>query len=118
MPLIGCNQHPNVTHSHEWFQQWEDRGVHTMQYFIEPVVLAINYAETLGYTHFVMLGLSGGGWSTTLAAAIDPRIQLSFPTAGSVPFDLKVWPYKGSDTGDYEQLLARPIYAVCDYTCM
>jgi hypothetical protein len=32
-----------------------------------------------------MLGLSGGGWSTTLAAAVDPRIQLSFPTAGSVP---------------------------------
>ena len=39
------------------------------------------------------------GWSTTLAAAVDPRIQLSFPTAGSVPFDLKVGPYRGSDTG-------------------
>jgi hypothetical protein len=118
MPLIGCNMHPGVPHGHQWFQQWEARGVHTMRYFIEPVVLAINYAETLGYTHFVMLGLSGGGWSTTLAAAIDPRIQLSFPTAGSVPFELKTGPYAGSDTGDYEQLVSRPIYSICDYTCM
>ena len=45
---------------------------------------------------FVMLGLSGGGWSTTLASAVDPRIQLSFPTAGSIPFDLKVGACKSS----------------------
>ena len=43
-----------------------------------------------------MLGLSGGGWSTTLASAVDPRIQLSFPTAGSIPFDLKVGACKSS----------------------
>lgn len=44
-------------------------GVHTIKYFIEPVVLAINYATSvLGYKRIVMLGLSGGGWSTTLAS--------------------------------------------------
>ena len=31
-----------------------------------------------------MIGLSGGGWSTTVAAALDPRIGLSLPVAGSV----------------------------------
>jgi hypothetical protein len=118
MPLIGCNAHPGVPSSHAWFEQWEEQGVHTMQYFIEPVVLAINYAQTLGYEKFILLGLSGGGWSTTLAAAVDPRIQLSFPTAGSVPFDLKVGPYEGADMGDYEQLVARPIYHICGYECM
>ena len=89
-----------------------------MQYFIEPVVLTINYAQTLGYERFVMLGLSAGGWSTTLAAAVDPRIQLSFPTAGSVPFNLKIGPYEGADMNDYEQLAARPIYHICGYECM
>ena len=49
---------------------------------------------------FVMLGLSGGGWSTTLASAVDPRIQLSFPTAGSIPFDLKVGACKRSSADD------------------
>ena len=90
-----------------------------MKYFIEPVVLAVNHAiNQLGYKHVVMLGLSGGGWTTTLAAAIDPRIAVSFPTAGSIPFEMKVGPYGSSDKGDYEQLAARPIYSVCNYTCM
>jgi hypothetical protein len=29
-----------------------------------------------------MAGLSGGGWSTTFASAIDKRIAGSFPIAG------------------------------------
>lgn len=32
------------------------------------VVLAVNYAQTLGYKHIVMLGLSGGGWTTTIVS--------------------------------------------------
>ena len=29
-----------------------------------------------------MIGLSGGGWTTAVEAAIDPRIKLSIPVAG------------------------------------
>ena len=32
-----------------------------------------------------MVGLSGGGWTTTLASAIIPDIKLSIPIAGSIP---------------------------------
>ena len=32
-----------------------------------------------------MLGLSGGGWTTTVASAVVTDIDLSFPTAGSMP---------------------------------
>jgi dienelactone hydrolase len=60
--------------------------VSSMKFFVEPVILAINYAKTLGYKRIVMVGLSGGGWTTTVAAAIDPRIDLSIPVAGSLPF--------------------------------
>ena len=75
--------------THEWFQQWEDKGDYTMRFFIEPVVLAVNYAEALGYDEIVMLGLSGGGWTTTVSAAVDSRIKLSIPVAGSVRANMR-----------------------------
>ena len=43
------------------------------------------YAKSLGYKHVVMLGLSGGGWTTTVASAVVTDITLSIPTAGSMP---------------------------------
>lgn len=85
MPLIGCNTHAGASGGHAWFKQWEEKGDHTMRYFIEPVALAAGYAKTLGYKHIVMVGLSGGGWTTTVAAAVVTDIELSFPTAGSTP---------------------------------
>jgi hypothetical protein len=32
-----------------------------------------------------MIGLSGGGWTTAMMAAIDQRIELSVPVAGTAP---------------------------------
>jgi hypothetical protein len=88
-----------------------------MRFFVEPVSLAINFALTQGYERFVMVGLSGGGWSTTVASALDKRIGLSFPVAGSVPFSMRAnspW----HDGGDFEQERERSIYEACDYECM
>ena len=54
--------------------------------FLEPVIQNINYLETLpGFSDITMIGLSGGGWTTHMAAAIDTRVRLSFPVAGSAP---------------------------------
>ena len=88
MPLYGCNGNtPYETSSHhEWFEQWELKGDFPLRFFIEPVILSVNYAvNVLGYKHVVLVGLSGGGWTTTVTAAVDPRIKLSIPIAGSVP---------------------------------
>merc|ERR1711957_433409 len=92
MPLIGCNKAPQYGSpgGHQWFQQWEDKGDYTMRYFIEPVALTAWYAKSLGYKHIVMVGLSGGGWTTTVASAVVTDIELSIPVAGSVP----KWPTK------------------------
>src|SRR5436189_4849979 len=46
-----------------------------------------------------MVGLSGGGWTTTICAAIDPRIRFSFPVAGTIPLALRT----GGSVGDREQ---------------
>jgi len=82
-------------------------GSSPIKFFVEPVVVAMNYLGStqspVRYTDFNMVGLSGGGWTTTLAAAIDPRIKLSFPVAGTVPMYLRVEPYNH----DIEQYLPQ-----------
>ena len=84
--LVGCAacRYGNPRR-HAWFQQYEDKGDYTMRYFIEPVALAAGYAKSLGYKHVVMMGLSGGGWTTTVASSVVTDIELSFPVAGSMP---------------------------------
>jgi hypothetical protein len=67
--------------------------------------------QVLGYKRIVMMGLSGGGWTTTLAAALDPRIDLSIPIAGSIPCNF------GHTSIDFEQFCERPYNQVCDYEC-
>ena len=49
MPMIGCNAATaaryNASGGHAWFEQWESKGEHTMRFFIEPVALAVAYAQ-------------------------------------------------------------------------
>lgn len=58
-----------------------------------------------GYRHVMMIGRSGGGWATTLAAAVEPRIKCSISFFGTLPLRLRL-PVEGDerdDLGDYEQ---------------
>jgi hypothetical protein len=58
------------------------------RFYIEPVVQNVNYFKhsTPKLKDVSMIGLSGGAWTTTMASAIDTRIKLSVPVAGSGPF--------------------------------
>ena len=87
-----------------------------MKFFLEPVAVSLNYLKTMATAHgfpvyrqFDMVGLSGGGWTTTLYAAIDPTITISIPVAGSLPLYLR-----DPIEGDTEQLYP-PFYAVAGY---
>src|ERR1043166_2114637 len=67
-----------------------------MKYFLEPTALSLNYLKRSSradhipkYRVFHMTGLSGGGWTTTLYAAIDPTIRGSSPVAGTFPLYLR-----------------------------
>ena len=145
MPLKGINIGPGSTASHAnsdhwWFLQWEQKGDHALRYFLEPAVLTVNWAKARGYEEIYMAGLSGGGWSTTFAAAIDSRIAASFPIAGSVPCAMRNpegpepgQNWTGSDAEDFEQSCrrpgtgkedpgkedgpGRPAQQACNYTC-
>lgn len=65
------------------------------RFFLEPVVQSINYFQNLpGNSGDVsMIGLSGGAWTTHMAAALDTRIKLSVPVAGSAPLYITNWYY-------------------------
>jgi hypothetical protein len=120
LPLLGLNVPPvyldiprigrvPAFHRHEHFLLLEPFVAgSTVQFFIEPIVIGLNYAHSLKFDDYAMIGLSGGGWATVMAAAVDPRIRLSYPVAGSNPLyqRLDVLP-DGKDTewGDYEQWL-------------
>lgn len=77
-----------------------------MKFFLESTAIGLNevkhrsHADRFqSYRKFHMTGLSGGGWTTTIYAAIDPTIQCSVPVAGTIPLYLRT---RGS-VGDREQ---------------
>jgi len=114
MPYHGCNAadplHPK---SHTAiFEPLAKEGVFFMRFFLDPVVLTINYAQSLGYKNIVMAGLSGGGWTTTVASAIDTRIGMSFPVAGSMPCDF------AHTSWDFEQFCDDKWAWVANYTSL
>jgi hypothetical protein len=86
-----------------------------LKFFLEPCAISLNYLQKHGgdglrYTDFNMVGLSGGGWTTTVYAAIDPRITLSFPVAGTLPLYLR----SDGSIGDAEQTLPD-FYRIAGY---
>lgn len=46
------------------------------------------------------MGASGGGWVAALYAALDTRVNASYPIAGTEPFALRALRAEG--LGDYE----------------
>jgi hypothetical protein len=88
-----------------------------IKFFLEPTAISLNHLKTSSrtdrfpnYRAFHMIGLSGGGWTTTLYAAVDPTIRCSFPVAGTIPLYLR----SGGSIGDREQFEA-PFYSLAGY---
>ncbi|MCS7283142.1 MAG: PhoPQ-activated protein PqaA family protein [Anaerolineae bacterium] len=77
---------------------------HPLRYFVEPVVAAVNQAEAAGFTDIFVVGLSGGGWVTILAAAVDPRVDGSYPIAGGLPLAFR-FEQPRRNWGDWEENL-------------
>ena len=89
-----------------------------MKYFLEPVAVTLNYLNKRSrvdrfpkYREFHITGLSGGGWTTTVYAAIDPRIRCSVPVAGTIPLYLR----SGGSVGDREQY-EPSFYGIAGYS--
>ncbi len=88
-----------------------------LKYFLEPVAAYLNYLSSRSaaddfpvYSDYSMVGFSGGGWTATVYAAIDPRIGLSISVAGSMPLYLR----SAEEVGDAEQTIAE-FYSIAGY---
>jgi pimeloyl-ACP methyl ester carboxylesterase len=102
---------------HQAFAAEETVEFSPLIYFLEPITVALNAVlSRQSYLDVTMLGISGGGWSTTIYAAIDPRIRTSFAIAGSLPAFLREAPCSTvNEHGDWEQLQAA-LFQQVDYT--
>jgi pimeloyl-ACP methyl ester carboxylesterase len=90
---------------HDRIGLFEHPGYSPIQEFLNPVAIGLNYLlKQRDYQDVTMVGLSGGGWTTTVYAAVDPRIDNSYPVAGSLPFYLRALPPNDDKSlGDWEQ---------------
>jgi len=121
MPIAGRSPHPVAQtpfgriklDTHDQFKLLSPPSGHAIKYFVEPVVIALNYLERhYDLRRASMVGISGGGWTTTIAAAVDVRIAKSFPVAGSYPLYLRS--DSPRDWGDWEQT-EPALYRVAGY---
>ena len=94
-------------------------GNSAMRYFIEPAVQAMNYWDANGsFTDYNFVGFSGGGWTTIVVAALDPRIQISVQIAGSMPGVQFVGPVNPNDGDGCSGCAAQswaPFYTITGY---
>ncbi len=103
---------PDTFHSYIALLARED--FNPLELYVHPVVVALNYALKLeNFKSVSMVGVSGGGWTTVFASAVDERIQNSFQIAGGLPFYLRAM-RPVTDMGDYEQH-ALNVYTVANY---
>ena len=95
----------DCTGGHEAMLDIKNEG-NPMRLFLQTTALSLNHVKQDSrrygfhrYDQFHMVGLSGGGWSTTVYSAVDPTIRLSFSVAGTIPLYLR----SGGSIGDREQ---------------
>lgn len=109
MPLLGPNSQgkheDRVLQCHEDFQCTP----RPIEPFMLPWKALLDWAVPL-YGNISICGVSGGGWSAALYAALDPRIQASYPVAGVWPFVLR----EPGEVGDFEQRWP-PLYKIAGY---
>ncbi len=86
---------------HNLFAMIDTGAGHFIKFFVEPVLATLDLAlSRQRYASVIMAGHSGGGWTTTVAAALDPRIDVSVSYAGTLPFFAR---RTRGDRGDAEQ---------------
>ena len=102
---------PMVLNSHDKFRYLSDAPNANLHLFMDPLVAGVNYAKSKGFKKVHLVGFSGGGWATTVYAALDPRIIRSCSVAGTLPLMMRRFP---SESGDLEQVYA-PLYQAANY---
>lgn len=123
MPLLGLNSEPigetgrfgNLVETkaygtirladHNAFFLLDDETFTSLQFFVEPIAEVMNHVEKeYAFDMVTMVGVSGGGWVATLYAALDPRIEKSYPVASPPPFYVLANDYDKTMGTDYDTI--------------
>lgn len=112
MPLQHDNRRPIIfmerfgwlrLRKHDQFRFLETDELNPIKFFLEPVALSLNYAiQNHKFSTIAIVGISGGGWTASVYAAIDDRVTQSYPVAGTAPMYMR-FGIAESNWGDYEQ---------------
>jgi hypothetical protein len=105
MPVIR-NPSPDesIFNSHDNLPVLESATFSPLSLFFDPITRSLNYLLNAGtYDEIDMIGISGGGWTTVLYAAMDTRIKSSYSVAGTYPLFLNDGPCPPTYFPDYEQ---------------
>jgi len=113
LPMVGLNAPdavaPVVDHNELW--RLDDGTTSPIAHFVLPVKAVLDgfTTEHPGDDRTVlMVGRSGGAWTTYVSGAIDPRVDLAVAVAGGSPVSqrlldvLEAW-----ELGDYEQFFPQ-----------
>jgi len=130
MPLFGMNNQPIVDienigvikiTTHEQFRLLDSDDFSSIKFFLEPILVAVNYIEdNYNSNSIFMVGISGGGWTTTMYSAIDDRVDKSFPVGAMLPLFISlnapVMPhYEGIITELYEKVSYLDLYILSSF---
>ena len=124
MPLHGMNSQPIVEiprigtmklFLHQQLQLLDNSEFSSMKFFVEPIYASLELIEKkYNFEQYNMIGISGGGWTSTIYPVVDDRISKSFSIAGGLPIALRS---NFEDKGDYEQVLPE-MYRLMNYAEM
>ena len=110
MPLLGANTadaRPGLQ-SHGDFDSLEG-AVSPLHYFLAPVQAVVDWIleeDPYRDPDLLMIGRSGGGLTSYLYAAVDPRIDIAVSIAGGRPISERLdAPWGAAELGDYEQTI-------------
>jgi dienelactone hydrolase len=109
MPLIGENKatEPDIA-AHQQISRYDDGHTSPIAEFLLPVKAVVDHifaaAKPDEPPFVLMIGRSGGGWTTYTYGAIDPRIALAVSISGGRPLSQRMEAIGFADMGDYEQL--------------
>lgn len=103
-----------IRDSHDRIGLLTNSRLNAMSIMLDHIRGGMNYAVAQkAYATIAMIGLSGGGWATTLYAALDDRIDVSMSVAGTMPMALRsVDPRNWGDWEQHEPGLIR----IADYS--
>jgi hypothetical protein len=111
-PTVSIPDYGSITlWSHDYFRWLDTSTFSPIKLFVEPVAEGLNYMLTnYWFSQVSMVGFAGGAWTTTLYAALDRRVQKSYPVAGTLPIYLR----NQYAPGDWEQIVAG-LYHTAEY---